>query len=491
MGSVSSATSSFFTGSSQFSQDLQNVIQRAVGFASLPITQMNSQLTDLQNQSNALYNSSDGTGLQTTFKSLQTAVQGIADAMTGSSFQVDNSNTDAVNVSLDDSAVEGTYGINVKNVGSYASTTTNQWQSLTGTTGPQTYKLTIAGASSGDSNTTLTITTTDTTPAGVAAAINAQAGGLVTATVLNGGTNTDGTADTRLSLQATSLGTGVIQLTDPNNNDLASSANQTPGAMAQYTITGVNDSTGQPKVIQTATRTVTIANGVNVTLKATDNDTPVNITVTRSSSALSTALNSFVTAYNAAVDALTAQRGQNGGALAGNSIVIQLQQALTSLATYPFSTLTSASASSLSAQTGVANLNDVGLKLGDENNHTDPHMSFNQWSLIAKDFSSSASVNSFFGSPTSGGFLKFATDTLNSILDPTTGIIPTAESSFQDQISSMNDRISTKQDQVNQLQQELTTQMANADAALSSIEQQYNVISGMFQAQQTADQMYK
>jgi hypothetical protein len=37
----------------------------------------------------------------------------------------------------------------------------------------------------------------------------------------------------------------------------------------------------------------------------------------------------------------------------------------------------------------------------------------------------------------------------------------------------------------------MQNQMAAADALVASMEQQYNYLSGLFQAQQTADQMYK
>ena len=47
MGTTSSG---FFTGSSQFSTDFQNVISRATAIASLPITQLNTDKTNLSSQ---------------------------------------------------------------------------------------------------------------------------------------------------------------------------------------------------------------------------------------------------------------------------------------------------------------------------------------------------------------------------------------------------------------------------------------------------------
>ena len=114
MGTTSSA---IFTGSSQFSQDFANSITRAVNLASQPITQMQADVTSLQNKSDALSNS---TGIGAQFAALQNAVQAISQAMSGSSFQTDVSNTSAVSATVNDGAMEGTYSVDVQNIGVYA-----------------------------------------------------------------------------------------------------------------------------------------------------------------------------------------------------------------------------------------------------------------------------------------------------------------------------------------------------------------------------------
>ena len=119
MGTTSSA---IFTGSSQFSADFQNTITRAVGLASLPITQYNSDVTKLQSQSDALG------GIDTKFAALQTAVQGIADAMSGSSFQTEVSDTSAVSATVCAGAWKALIRWTCRNVGAYAtSMTASNW----------------------------------------------------------------------------------------------------------------------------------------------------------------------------------------------------------------------------------------------------------------------------------------------------------------------------------------------------------------------------
>ncbi len=65
---------------------------------------------------------------------------------------------------------------------------------------------------------------------------------------------------------------------------------------------------------------------MNVTLDAVGTTT---VTVSSSLSSVSSELSSFVTAYNAAFTEVQKNFGQNGGALVGDSSVLDMQQALT------------------------------------------------------------------------------------------------------------------------------------------------------------------
>jgi flagellar capping protein FliD len=91
-------------------------------------------------------------------------------------------------------------------------------------------------------------------------------------------------------------------------------------------------------------------------------------------------------------------------------------------------------------------------------------------------------LSSFLGGATSGGFLQFATDQLNSIEDPTTGVINTTINSVSNQITHQNQLISDKKDYINQLQKSLEAKMAAADAAIARIESQVSFFTGLFQS---------
>ena len=315
-----------------------------------------------------------------------------------------------------------------------------------------TYNLVIGSS-------TYSFTPADNSAASVAAAINSLYGSHVHASVVD--LETGGSPDYRIALQGPA-GAFDIQKTSVTSFQ----KEQTAGALAAYEI----NSSG---VMNTsATRNITVSYGVTATLVGTSGN-PVGITVTRSTGALNTALSGFADAYNAAVTELGTQRGQTSGALQGQSIVNQLSNLLSSISTY----------SSSGQFSGLASL---GLDLG-----TNGQITYNALTLMSADLTSSTGVTAFLGSATGGGFLKSATDALTSVEDPTTGLLKTLETDMKSQITDLGTTISTKQAAVDAMQLQMQNQMAAADALIASMEQQYSYLSGLFQAQQTADAMYK
>jgi flagellar hook-associated protein 2 len=444
---MSTSTSSIFTGTSQFSQDFQNVITRAVAIASLPMTQMQSDQTTYTNQATAL------TSLDTTFTALQSAIAGVDSAMGSASFEADVSNPTAASVTVGDGAQEGEYSIDVQNPGAYATSLSSAtWND---STTPRTYKVYVGTAE-------YDITPTDNSATTVAAAINAAAGGAVQATVVNVGSADS--PDERISMQSVALGDLPV---DIQLNGTSLQTQQTQGELASYI---VNDS---GNIVQSSSPSVEISDGVTVTMLASDDGTPVNITLTRSTEAVSDALSAFATAYNAAVTAVGAQRGSSGGALAGQSIVYALGQTLSSVATYS------------SPGSAVPDLDAVGLDL-----QPDGTMTYTEANLMATELSNPGGLAAFLGSATGGGFLQAATDALNGVEATDTGTLKAAETSTQTEITDLGAQITAQQSQITQLQTQLTAQMTAADAAIASMEQQYDYVTGLFAAMQTADQQY-
>jgi len=431
-----------FTGTSPYSSDLQQVLSRAVSIASLPLTALNTELTNLNSQFTEVGS------LDSDFSTLLTSINSINSG--ANTPAATSSDTSVLTAQTSASALPGTYAINVITAG--AQTTAFSPSGLQAVADPSSQSITAA--------TSLTLTVGSSSfkinPASntlnaLAAAINSSGAG-VSATIINLGPSS--APDYRLSIQNNQLGNAAIQLNDGTNNLLQTLQ---VGADAQYQVNG------QPSTpISSTSSTITIAPGVTADLLQAGN---ANISVATSSSTLDSGLSSFVTAYNAAVDAVAANRGQNGGALAGDSLVSTLQQSLRSLVQYT------------GGSSSVQSVADLGLALDDTG-----HLSFDQAQFDSALASNPQDVASFLGSTTAGGFLKAASDNLSGLEDQTTGTFQAVESSLKTQILNKNQQISAEQDHINLVQTSLTNQISAADALIATLEQQVTTVTALFAA---------
>ena len=179
---------------------------------------------------------------------------------------------------------------------------------------------------------------------------------------------------------------------------------------------------------------------------------------------------SFASAYNTAISDLNQNRGQAGGPLAGDSIVYELTDDLQSLANYA------------GGSGNISSLAQLGLSFSD----TTGQLSFDPSAFDSASNGQAAALAQFLGSSSGGGFLQAATNAMSGILDPSSGILTTAQNNILSEIQSTNQQISDQQDQVNQLQQSLTQQMSAADAAIASLQQQATYFNDMFTAMQVS-----
>lgn len=432
-----------FTGLSNYSSDLQNAMNRSIALASLPMQQLQNEQSLLTSQSTELSTlNTQFSGLQSAINSLNAASQNLLTST------VSDQTVLSANVAA--GALTGTYSVTVTDPGSASVALSN---SATAVTDPSTQN--ISSASSFTLSLNGVSQEPPITPAAnnlnsLAAAINAANQG-VQATIVNvGGPNTP---NYQLSLQSTQLGNITIQLSDGSNL----MKTLTAGAPAQYQVNGAPSTP-----ISSSTDTVTVAPGVTVNLLQAGTST---ITVSQSASAISNALSSFATAYNSAVDELAKNRGQNAGALSGDSVIFSLTNSLNQLANY---TGTSGSFTSLTS---------LGLTFD-----TNGHLNFDPTALANVSGSQLSDLTSFLGSATGGGFLQFATNMMTGIEDPTSGLLPTAISSTANEITQENQQISDQQDQINQLQTSLQAQMSQADSTIASLESQNSYFTSLFQS---------
>jgi flagellar hook-associated protein 2 len=429
------------TGSSSFASDLQASVNRALQIASLPMQQLQ------QDQSTISGKSSELSTLGGLFNSLQTALQGISSGTGSNSLQATVGNSSVLSADVSSGALAGVYTVQVLNAGSSSSAISN---AATPVTDPTTQDI------SASKTFTLTVGTTNYQISAnnlnaLAAAINSS-GAPVQAVVLNLGSPSS--PSYQLSLQATGLGNVALQLNDGTNNLLTS---LNTGTSASYTVDGQ-----PPTGITTNSATVTIAPGLNVTLAQQGTTT---VTVSSSLGSVSSELSSFVTAYNAAFAELEKNVGQSGGALVGDSTVLDMRQTLTQMMSYSGS---GGSITSL-AQLGVE---------------------FTQQGTLTFDSSaisgmSQAQINdalTFLGNPNSGGFLQYANTTLNSITDPISGAVSTETQELQTQNQNDQTKINNDQAQLALMNTNLQAQMAQANALIATLENQTTFLQGLFQA---------
>src|SRR5690242_3379645 len=114
MGTVASPN---FQGHSKYANDLQQVLNRAVSIAALPLQQLQNQEQTLTQQQSAL------SGLSSVFGSLQNAVQSLGSASGSVSATV--SLPAAIQASASSNALPGTYSIQVNSLGSFTTTLSN------------------------------------------------------------------------------------------------------------------------------------------------------------------------------------------------------------------------------------------------------------------------------------------------------------------------------------------------------------------------------
>ena len=449
--SSSSAATNYFNGSSTFAADLNNQISHAVAVATLPITELQNQQTTLTGQQSELQT------LGSDFTNLKNAIDAVDSAASSGSLAASVGSPTVASASVGTGALAGSYSVNITSLGSQTNT-------ISSSTLP-----TVADPSSGSISTSSSYTLTVGTgspitikPAGnnlnsLVAAINAS-GAPVQATIVNVGGS--GAPNYELSIQGTQYSSSAIQLNDGTQNLLTQLS---LGSPVTYQVNG------QPSTPASSnTRSLSISTGLTVTALATGT---TSVTVAQSGTGVENALSSLVTSYNAAVDQVNNNRGQNGGALAGQSVLLQLSNVLHSLTNY----------SGTSASGNIQSLTDIGLTFD-----TNGHLQFDSNAFNSAANSSIGNIMTFLGSESGGtGFLSSASTSLTSVTDTTNGAIVQQMNSLAGSISNIGDKITADQARLTLMQSSLTQQMAKADAAVASMQSQVSELTAMFSAQNT------
>jgi len=431
------------------------------------------QLKALQSRDTAL--SSLGTQLSTLANDLQalTDFNGSFALKTGSS-----SNPNVLQLSSASAdAVAGTHSIVVENLAQTSSAASDAVGVSDVLTGGITFKVgndAWKTVNVGDASTPATIS-------GLAAAINSASLG-VTASVLK---NADGTA--RLSLVSKTDGAaGQITIADGNNNPaspttLADSTNPDGNAMlGMRAIQGGIDARIMVDGVEVTSASNTVTNaipGVTFQLLATGvtdaNPTPpsIQVVIDNDTSSIASAVNTFVTDYNAVIKAINAQEGKDSSGnpepLFGTAVLSQLQQGLLS---------------TISASFGLNSINSL-ISLGiTANAAADGTVSLDASALTNALNTNFDQVMSLFqDSGSLGATLKDMLDGLGTNT-AAGGAIGLALKENSSQENYLNDNIDKQETLISAQRDRLTMELNLANQILQAIPQQIQQVDEMYSA---------
>jgi len=308
-----------FTGISEFSDDFQTILDRAVSIASIPLQEMQAEQADLLTKKQLL------TNIRTAVADLASSVSALGGIGENRALSATSSNTTRVTVTLNGATQAGSYTISdITSVARAASETTASGYATADATavstdgimelvvGSNTYTVDLTAEGANNLN-------------GLRDAINDLDAG-VTASVLNTGT---GDTPYYLSITATNTGAQTLQLRETAGEagtNILTSDNQ--GANAVFKLDGL-DITRSGNVIND------VIPGLSFTIQSeTDPDETVVLSLSSSRTAMANALSEMVTAYNAVREQVNAQIGETAGLLSGDFIVRQIQSDMRALASY-------------------------------------------------------------------------------------------------------------------------------------------------------------
>jgi flagellar hook-associated protein 2 len=205
--------------------------------------------------------------------------------------------------------------------------------------------------------------------------------------------------------------------------------------------------------------------GLNVQLLAVGQQ-PDTATVTQDDTAITSAVQNFVTNYNNFVSqasTLTAfnTTTQTGGVLEGSPTVTVGQNELASLITQPFS----------SGSNAISTLVDLGITIS-----SNGQLSLNSSTLQNALNTNPSAVASFFTTAKTG-FAAVAQNTLNAITDPNTGSFTEASNTLQNSITTYQDRITQLNQILTDQENNLTNIFANLETSLAQMQLQQQYIS--------------
>ena len=427
--------------------NVQQFVQFAVANQQANITALETQQTSLGSQNTEI------STIASDLNALQTAAQALSNPLGALNAELaTSSNSSALSATATGSASSGAHTISIANLATTSSYYSDQAASATTAlaTG-DTLSITVGG----NSTPVATITTSSTLSnlSEIAAAINQQT------TAVQASVITDATGS-RLALVSSTSGapgaigvTGSLHLTDTNNTALAFHV-ASAGVNASLTVDGV-------PVTSTSNTVSGAINGVSLTLTAptlvNNVDTPVSLTVAPDSSQATSAINSFVSAYNSVVTEINnqfnvASNGTGGGVLESDNSLQQVQSLILGAASY-----------SLTGNNGIVNLASIGVNL-----NNDGTLSVDNSALSSALSSNFSAVQNLFQNATTG-FAQNLNTVINTVSGPGNGILTLDSQSNSTTAQSIGQQVSDLQAALVAQEQSLTTLYSQVNTTLQEL----------------------
>ncbi|WP_348261706.1 flagellar filament capping protein FliD [Telmatobacter sp. DSM 110680] len=465
---------SFGSATSGQGFDVTTTVNQIVTNLQAVETPWKTQLTALTSKDTTL--TSLGTQLSTLSTDLQTLTDfsGTMAYKTGSS-----SDTNVLTLSsASATAVAGTHTISVQNLAQTSSAASDAVKASDTLTGGITFKVGSGNwqtVNVGDGSSAATLS-------GLSGAINNANLG-VTASVL---TNADGTE--RLSLVSQTSGSaGQITIADTMSDPaspttLADStvantktglglATIQNGLDATMTVDGVTGITSASNTVTAAIPGVTFQLLSTGTASSMGTSEAVQVVIDNDTTSIETAINTFVTDYNATMKAINAQEGKDSSGnpepLYGTSVLAQLQEGLLSAVSSSFG---SNSINSLISLGITANASADGtISLDADKLSSALNSNFNQVVSLFQD---------------TGSFGASFTNTLNGLGNSSAdgGAISLALSENSSQETTLNDNVSKQEALIATQKARLTTELNTANQILQSIPEMIQQVSEMYSA---------
>jgi flagellar hook-associated protein 2 len=349
-------------------------------------------------------------------------------------------------------AVAGSYSLQVNNLATVATATSVPFASTT-PVGTGTLTIGVGAAS-----TSISIDTTNSTLAGIAAAINSAPNNPgVSASVI---TTTDGS---RLVLTGTRTGAANQITVTPSGGDggLASLGLTTVAAQdASFSINGFPATSGS-NVVSTAITGVTLN-----FLQASAAATPTNLTISPDTSSAQASIDKFVTAVNGVLSSIQTLTSydpstQTAGPLNGNATLEAFQNQLQSI----LGKFTNGSG-------GVKSLTDLGISAG-----TDGTYSTDDTKLANALSANLASIGNLLG-----GTNGIATQIANLVDGYTKpgGLLDTINQGLQTSLKSVSDQQTALQAQLAAYSARLTAEYNAMDTAVALLKQTQTYLNAEF-----------